>query len=49
MEQIPKAIVRHLPDGMIRFSTEVQRIRQSGEGATIDVVTDGQRATTTVD
>ncbi len=49
MEQIPKAIARHLPDGMIRFSTEVQRIRQSGEGVTIDVVTDGQRATMTVD
>ncbi len=34
---------------MIRFLTEVQRIRQSGEGVTIDVVTDGQRATMTAD
>ena len=49
MEQIPKAIARHLPDGMIRFSTEVQRIRQSGEGVTIDVVTDGQGTTMTAD
>jgi monoamine oxidase len=49
MEQIPKAIARHLPNGMIRFSTEVQRIRQNGNGVTIDVVKEGQAETLTAD
>ena len=49
MEQIPKAIARHLPEGMIRFSTEVQRIRQSPKGVTVDVVKDGQPATLQAD
>jgi monoamine oxidase len=49
MEQIPKAIARHLPDGMIRFSTEVQRIRQSDKGVTIDVVKNGQPETISAD
>ena len=45
MEQVPKAIARNLPDGMIRFSTEVQRIRQTPKGVTVDTVHDGQPAT----
>ncbi len=49
MEQIPKAIARHLPDGMIRFSTEVQRIRQSPKGVTVEVVRDGQPETIKAD
>ncbi len=49
MEQIPKAIARHLPDGMVRFSTEVQRIRQSGTGVTVDIVHDGQPETIAAD
>ncbi|TZG27361.1 flavin monoamine oxidase family protein [Sphingomonas montanisoli] len=34
MEQIPKAIAKNLPDGMIKFSTEVQQIRQTPKGVT---------------
>lgn len=49
MEQVPKAIARNLPQGMIRFSTEVQRIRQSPKGVTVDVVKDGQPETITAD
>lgn len=49
MDQIPKAIARALPDGMIRFSTEVQRIRQTPKGVTVDVVRDGQPETITAD
>ncbi len=49
MEQIPKAIARNLPPGMIRFNTEVQRMRQDAKGVTVDVVTDGQPATITAD
>ena len=49
MEQLPKAIAKHLPDGMIRFSTEVQRIRQSPKGVTVDVVHEGQPETITAD
>jgi len=49
MEQIPKAIARHLPDGMIRFSTEVQRIRQSGRTVTINAVRAGQPESFTAD
>lgn len=49
MEQIPKAIARNLPEGMIRFSTEVQRIRQDKKGVTIDVVREGQPETLTAD
>lgn len=49
MEQIPKAIARHLPEGMIRFSTEVQRIRQNASGVTVDVVKDGQPQTLKAD
>jgi monoamine oxidase len=49
MEQIPKAIARHLPEGMIKFSTEVQRIRQDAMGVTVDVIKDGAPATITAD
>lgn len=49
MEQIPKAIARNLPPGMIRFNTEVQRMRQSPKGVTIDVIKDGQPETLTAD
>lgn len=49
MEQLPKAIARALPDGMIRFSTEVRRIRQSPTGVTVEVVRDGQPETIQAD
>jgi monoamine oxidase len=49
MEQIPKAIARNLPPGMIHFNTEVQRIRQSPTGVTIDVIKGGQPETLTAD
>jgi len=49
MEQIPRAIARALPDGMIRLSTEVQRIRQTPKGVTVDVVRDGQPETIAAD
>jgi monoamine oxidase len=46
MEQIPKGFVKHLPPKIIRYSTEVERIRQSPAGVTVDVVgPGGQRET----
>ena len=45
MEQIPKAIAKQLPDGMIRYASEVQRIRQTPKGVTVDVVRAGQPET----
>jgi monoamine oxidase len=50
MEQIPKAIAKHLPPGMIKFSTEVQQIRQSPKGVTVNVIgPSGQPETLTAD
>ncbi len=49
MEQLPKAIARNLPEGMIRFSTEVQRIRQTAKKVTVDVIRDGQPESFTAD
>jgi monoamine oxidase len=49
MEQIPKAIARNLPAGMIRFNTEVQQIRQSPKGVTVNVMKDGQPETISAD
>ncbi|KRB82799.1 monoamine oxidase [Sphingomonas sp. Root710] len=49
MEQIPKAIARNLPKGMIRYKTEVQRIRQSPDGVTVDVLRNGKPETISAD
>ena len=50
MEQIPKAIARHIAPKVIRLSTEVERIRQSPDGVTVEVIgQDGQRDTVKAD
>ncbi|USI73859.1 flavin monoamine oxidase family protein [Sphingomonas morindae] len=50
MEQIPKAMARAIPPRVIRYSTEVQRIRQSPDAVMVDVLgPGGQRETLTAD
>lgn len=49
MDQLPKAIAKQLPEGMIRFSTEVRRIRQTPKSVTVDMIRDGQPETITAD
>jgi len=35
MAEIPKGFVRNIPDGVIQYSTTVERIRQDGRGVTV--------------